>query len=139
MILFLIPVTTIPFGGYYFQCMEDYMRNPFEKGSKLDEVARQILHYGIDLHVGPYVDFEHAVEQLELFEIAVRKVVRTAVANNEAIGPAHVYTKGLTIVEIQQLLSHMQKNNTSCMLAVNLLPHDQPLDTVNPYCMNKLE
>lgn len=139
MILFLVPVTKIPFCGYYFSCMESYMRNPFEKGSKMDLLAQEILQHGIELHVGPYEDFEHALEYLELFEVTVRKEAKLAAYHNEAFGPAYVYTKGLTVTDIQKLLGHMQRNNTRCILAINPLPHDQPLDTVNPYCLNKLE
>lgn len=146
MILFLVPVTKVPFGGYYFQTLADYFQNPFEKGSKEDLLAQEILYYGIELHVGPYENLEHAIEYLEQFETTVRKEARRVMdadrimgANNVVIGPAYVYTKGFTIEEIQKLLGHMQKNNTRCILTLNLLPHNQPLDTVNPYCLNKLE
>lgn len=139
MILFLVPVTKIPFGDYYFTCVESYLRNPFEKGSKLDVAAQHILYHGIELHVSFYEDFEHAVEGVELFEITVSKEAKIAAHHNEAFGPAYVYTKGLTMEQIATLLDIMPVKAPHCVLAIKMPQPGQPWDTVNPYCLNELE
>ena len=137
MILFLIPVTKIPFGNYYFQCMDDYVRNPFEAGSTMDIQARHILSYGIELHVGFYEDIEHALENIDTFDDTVRLEQAIASRSGNAYGPAYVMTKGFTVEQIQLLLNHMMKKNTRCALYLNsVIGADF---TVNPYCANKLE
>jgi hypothetical protein len=138
MILFLIPVPGNT-GGYYFDTLASYFENPFEKDSILDRIAQEILHHGITLHVGPYEDFEQAVEQLEMFQGWVRKELSVAIKNDEAFGPAHVYTKGFTTEQICALLDIMPTKAPHCVLALKIGMPPGSTDTVNPYGMNKLE
>jgi hypothetical protein len=138
MILFLIPVPHNT-GGYYLETLADYFENPFEKDSVMDRLAQEILHHGITLHVGPYEDFEQAIEQLEMFDGWVKKEIAIAVRNDEARGPAHVYTKGFTVDQIITLLDIMPTAAPRCVLALNIGLPPGSTDTVNPYGINKLE